>query len=149
MSNIKVWTSDGNWSEEVKGCDKVHLMKEAVMFECRLARNEELPDITDYVIEHKDGTKTHGTDHRSGIQIDDQAISVTTFLDEKQNINFKYLDKQEYPNASFFKMRLSTLKGMAEEDDIMSALYNKLIECAKVPAKAPKSYCLLFMFADE
>lgn len=30
MSSIRVWTSNGKWSEEVKGLDKIHFMKETV-----------------------------------------------------------------------------------------------------------------------
>ena len=30
MSRISVWTSEGKWSEEVKGLDKVHLMKTVI-----------------------------------------------------------------------------------------------------------------------
>lgn len=40
MSSIKVWTSDGNWSEPVNGCDKIHLIKEAIERECSIAEKK-------------------------------------------------------------------------------------------------------------
>jgi len=152
MSTIKVWTSDGNWSEGVDGCDKVHLMKVAIMIERDIAYENcngkwlDYNDLFNAAFEHPDGTITHGQIHHSGLQIDNKTVDLRYLLDDNWNIDFKCV---ELKNASFFKMRLSTLRKMAEENEIMSAVYNELIERAKVPEKAPKSFFLLFMFSDE
>ncbi|MBO4488955.1 MAG: hypothetical protein J5741_04780 [Bacteroidales bacterium] len=154
MSRIKVWTSDGEWSKSVKGCDKIHLMKEAIACECSIAKDEckgkkELCfDLcrNATVINKKDGTKTTKTIHRSKLQIDNEAINVAELMDEEWKIEYYKLDLK---NASFFKMRLSTLREMAEEEETMSAVYNRLIDLAKVPEEVTENYCLLFMFANE
>ena len=36
MSNIRVWVGDdGKWSEEISGLDKIHIIKDAILEECR------------------------------------------------------------------------------------------------------------------
>ena len=84
--------------------------------------------------------------HMSGLQVNNKKISVTNLMDSDWNINFEGIG---LTNAHFFKMHLSTLRTMAEEEETMAALYNKLIECAKVPGKVSENYCLLFMFSAE
>ena len=147
MSSIQVWTSDGDWSEKVGGCDKIHLMKKAIETECRIVQQNcdkyaSGRDLYVVIEEFEDGTKTRETIHNSGIYIDAEAIDVIEIMTK----DFKGIDLS---NASFFKMRLSTLRTMAEEEETMSAVYNKIIDCAKVPVKVSRDYFLLFMFSTE
>ena len=152
MSSIKVWTSDGDWSEAVEGCDKVHLMKEAIACECSIAKDnckgkkELCRDLFVGIIKEEDGSKTEKVFHMSCLQIDNKAIDVAELMDEEWKIDYYKLD---FKNASFFKMRLSSLCKMAEVEERMSVVYNKLIDLAKVPEKRSEDYCLFFMFANE
>lgn len=152
MSSIKVWSSDGNWSGSVNGCDKVHLMKEAILTECRIAE-ERCHRKWDYNIDRyeaeirfKDGRRGYKTIHESGLQIDNKLIDVANLTANDWNVD---LSKLDFANANFFKMRFTTLLIMAENEESMSALYNKLMLCAKVPEDVADDYCLLFMFSNE
>lgn len=151
MSSIKVWTSEGDWSTPINGCDKVHLMKEAIKFEFLRLTEEDydlyLSDVTD-----ADGKKTSETVHQSKLQIDNKLVDLAEFRDDEGYFDERVLDvfrRKMMPQASFFKMKLSTLNGMAKEDTVMANLYNKIAACAKVPSAAKKDYCLLMMFEDE
>lgn len=152
MSFINVWTSDGDWSNGVDGCDKIHLMKRAIIVEYLIAGErcewnfEEWVDIYEPGDVYIDGTITKKRIHESGLQIDNKAINLKYLVSEYSGIDFKKIDLK---SASFFKVHLSTLRTMAEQEKTMSAVYNKLIEQAKVPEKAPKSFSLLFMFSEE
>lgn len=151
MSSIKVWTSDGDWSTPINGCDKVHLMKEAITYECLCLPKEDY-DLYTSVVTYEDGTKTSETVHKSKLQIDNNLIDVAKFRDDDKNFDdrsFSVLGQQMIPQATFFKMKLSTLNGMAEKDAVMTDLYKKIVECAKVSSTAKKDYCLLMMFEDE
>lgn len=150
MSSIKVWTSDGNWSEAVKGCDKIHLMKKAIELECSnlhhdCKKNRSLIHAKDiFVISCSDGEVEYYC--RSGLQVDNEVIDLDRLIDSEWQIDFENVSLSD---ASFFKMRLSTLREMADAEETMSAVYNKLINLAKVPEKEAKNYCLFFMFANE
>ena len=152
MSFINVWTSDGDWSNGVDGCDKIHLMKRAIIVEYLIAGErcewdfEEWVDIYEPGDVYIDGTITKKRIHESGLQIDNKAINLKYLVSEYSGIDFKKIDLK---SASFFKVHLSTLRTMAEQEKTMSAVYNELIEQAKVPEKAPKSFSLLFMFSEE
>ena len=158
MSFINVWTSDGDWSNGVDGCDKIHLMKRAIIVEYQIAGErckgnfEEWVDIYEPGDVYIDGTITQKRIHESGLQIDNKAINLKYLVSEYRvfrefrEIDFKKIDLK---SASFFKVHLSTLRTMAEQEKTMSAVYNELIEQAKVPEKAPKSFFLLFMFSEE
>jgi hypothetical protein len=150
MSTIKVWTSDGNWSEGVDGCDKVHLMQQAFFSECWYLKERYGKEISfdggcyrgGYYDKDK---KTHKQEiiPDNWLQIDNKDINPASHYMRK---DFSGLD---FKNANFFKMRLTTLRDMAEREKTMSALYNKLIELAKVPEKVNGGYCLFFMFSEE
>ena len=149
MSSIKVWTSNGNWSEPVNGCDKIHLIKEAIERECSIAKIKYKED--HFRLAEREVTWVpYGPDdeffYNSGLQVDNKEITLSYLINEYWHVDFKLLDLS---NASFFKMHLSTLEEMAKEEKIMSAVYTKLINLAKVPEKVSKGYCLFFMFAKE
>ena len=154
MSSIQVWTSDGNWSELVDGCDKIHLMKGAIKLECSFARefcDEKRPEISHYEERFKkydDGYEEFLIIQSiSGLQVDNNEIFLSRIIDSEWVVDFEHLGLS---NAKFFKMRLSTLHKMAEKEKAMSAVYNKLIDLAKVPEKVSKNYyCLFFMFSNE
>lgn len=153
MSIIKVWTSDGNWSEGVNGCDKIHLMKQAVLFECWYLKDRYSKEISFngryYIGEYHDKEKhayIQEIIYDDWLQIDNKAINPAQLLDYDMNIDISKLD---FKNANFFKTRLTTLREMAENEETMSTLYNELIERAKIPEKINGGYCLLFMFSEE
>ena len=151
MSSIKVWTSDGNWSEPVNGCDKIHLIKEAIERECSIAKKKYKGDRL--ILSAEEVTwGCYGPDDKpyrifnSGLQVGNKEIALSNLIDEDWCVYFERLDLS---NASFFRMHLSTLEEMAKEEKTMSAVYTKLIHLAKVPEKVSKGYCLFFMFANE
>lgn len=153
MSIIKVWSSNGNWSEGVDGCDKIHLMKRAVLNECISLRERYGKNISFdgryYIGEYHDKEKhAHVQEiiYDTWLQIDNHAINPARLINYDMQIDISKLD---FKNANFFKMRLTTLLDMAENEEIMSALYNELIEQAKVPEEVNGGYCLLFMFCEE
>ena len=133
-------------------------MKRAIIVEYQIAGErckgnfEEWVDIYEPGDVYIDGTITQKRIHESGLQIDNKAINLKYLVSEYRvfrefrEIDFKKIDLK---SASFFKVHLSTLRTMAEKEKTMSAVYNKLIEQAKVPEKAPKSFFLLFMFSEE
>ena len=158
MSKISVWTSDGYWSDEVRGCDKVHLMKKAIECEAYKFRDarkkdKDLHDVQECRNKYKDGTVGYSVNHWSGLQIDNKRIDMTwaDFLDYYNNLDSvklkKFIHEQNLLNASFFTMHLSTLQEMAQEETTMTALYERLIELANVPDKGVSR--LLFMFEAE
>ncbi len=155
MSSIKVWTSDGNWSASVNGCDKVHLIKEAILTECNIAKercNGNWDLFSECSGEEYDVVESDTKDllfecsSSVGLQINNKTINIYYLTDSKWNVDFKNID---FSNTYFFKTRLTTLREMAKKDKLVSALYNRLIECAKLPEKVAKNYCLLFMFSNE
>lgn len=153
MSSIKVWTSDGNWSEAVNGCDKIHLMQGAIKMECSLARefcNEKRLELSLYegrLEKYDDGYEEFVIAQSiSGLQVDNNEIFLSRIIDSEWVVDIEHLGLS---NARFFKMRLSTLHKMAEKEKMMSAVYNKLIHLAKVPEKVSEGYCLFFMFYHE
>ena len=149
MSSIKVWTSDGNWSASVNGCDKVHLMKEAILTECDIVIDR-YSEINFVSPGHYEGVVKEDRIIESipdcWLQIENKAINVGDLIDYDKKVDISRLD---FANANFFKMRFTTLLIMAENEESMSALYNKLMLCAKLPEKVAKNYCLLFMFSNE
>ncbi len=156
MSKITVWTSKGRWSEEVNGCDKVHLMKQAIRKEAKKfneapADYKELGDVRRASIHYKDGTMGHITDHWSGIQIDNKLVNMSVFFDYYKNLDHdilnKYIREQKFSDVCFFTMKLSTLQEMAEEEKTMTKLYERLIKLAEVSEEGVSR--LMFMFEDE
>lgn len=156
MSKITVWTSKGRWSEEVNGCDKVHLMKQAIRKEAKkfseaLADYKELGDVIRAAIHHKDGTMGHITDHWSGIQIDNKLVNMSNFFDYNKIFDHdffnKYIREQKFSDVCFFTMKLSTLQEMAVEEKTMTKLYERLIKLAEVSEEGVSR--LMFMFEDE
>lgn len=137
MSKIKVWTPDGEWSNEVEGLDKIHLMKKAI----RMASNfvEEIPDPFE------------------GYEIDNGMIS--SDFEMKPSIPDFYFDFWRNFNhanggdiiskATNFKLPLCDFKSLIKYDSLCAPLYNELLSAAKIPATASKDYCLLFKFVDE
>lgn len=160
MSKITVWTSKGKWSEEVTGCDKIHLMKHAIKKEAEKFRDApkskkggelEITDVERCLLCHKDGTTAYFTKHWSGIQIDNKRIDLSNILDYYNNIDNdklnEYIREQKFSHANFFTIKLSTLKEMAEEEKTMTKLYEQLIKLAEVPEKGVER--LMFMFEEE
>ena len=102
MSKITVWTSKGKWSEEVTGCDKIHLMKHAIKKEAEKFRDAhkskkggelEFTDVERCLLCYKDGTTAYFTKHWSGIQIDNKRIDLSNILDYYNNIDYDILNE--------------------------------------------------------
>lgn len=149
MSKIKVWTSDGEWSKEVEGLDKIHFMKETIhLYAPCVDENDEpvLHPLMGFEIDSKELN-------------DDFEMQPEKFMDEDTGEMFT-VDPfwrrfcvanggDIVSKAKTFKLPLPALKSMKKHDPLCAALYDELLTAAKVPATASKDYCLLFKFEDE
>lgn len=140
MANIRVWTSKGQWSEDViSGLDKVDLIKAAILHE--------------YNPEDEDNFEFY---ELSGLEIDHLSIS-SDYFEAKYYIDdinafckvfesrLKVKTGKGLESTVTLKVRLSTIKEMAKHI-YLSAAYNAIIEAACVPSPTPVNYCLLLKF---
>ena len=92
MSIINVWTSDGDWSNGVDGCDKIHLMKRAIIVEYLIAGErcewnfEEWVDIYEPGDVYIDGTITKKTHSRERAPDRQQSNQFEIFSERIQRI---------------------------------------------------------------
>ena len=150
MSKIKVWTSDGEWSKEVEGLDKMHLMKETIHLYASCAE-----DKYGNPIPHP----LEGFEIDSKEINDDFEMGTGSFVDPKPGetlevdsfwIHFRVANGCDIlSKAKTFKLPLPALRSLEKEDPLCAPLYDELITAAKVPTTASKDYCLLFKFEDE
>lgn len=150
MSKIKVYTSKGNWSEDVVGLDKVHLIKDAIrtMCLCYDNRTSELINepLKDFEID------------RSELDDDFDRNAIEQFLDDNGKIievdrfwaHFNDVNQHvKIREAKTFKLPLNTLKSISKDYRYLTSIYDEIISRALVPAPTPKDYCLLLKFEDE
>lgn len=150
MSIIKVYTSNGNWSEAVVGLDKSRLIKDAIrsMCLCYDSRTKELIDepLKDFEI---DGLGLSDDFDRNAIErfVDDDGkiIDIDCFWRRFNSAN-KHVNVRD---AKTFKLPLDTLKFISNKHRYLTPIYDEIISLALVPAPAPKDYCLLLKFEDE
>lgn len=143
MSKISVLKPNGQWSEAIYGLDKICLMKSAIHFEYTATHYwyDRVCNIDDYA---KDYILCE-------LEIDAQSVSAR-FMDdypvEDNRIIWAFF-KKDLAKAKIFKMRLSTLKEMAEYATYLKPVYDVLIELAEIPTPTPEGYCLSFKFENE
>lgn len=137
MADIRVWTSQGQWSNDViTGLDKIDLIKAAIMQEYCPNYDE------DYEL--------------GGLEIDHISLSSENFdADDYENdLNafwrkfegeFKSETGKKLDSAVTLKVRLSTLNRLAA-DSHLSTAYKAIIAAACVPTPVPANYCLLLKF---
>lgn len=149
MSKIKVWTSEGKWSKEVEGLDKIHLMKETIHWCAPCV------DMQGEPVSHPlEGFEIDGKEINDDFDMDldpiidpetGEAIEIDPFWRHFCAANGGDIRSK----AKTFKLPLNTLRSMIKFEPLCAPLYNELITVAKVPATAAKDYCLLFKFEDE
>lgn len=143
MSKITVSKPNGQWSEPIYGLDKIRLMKSAIQYEYTA---------TNYWYDRVCKTD-FGKDYTlCELEINGQEISAR-FMDEypiidDDKIIWSFFNK-DLTKAKFLKMRLATLKEMADNATYLKSVYNALIEMAEVPTPTPEGYCLTFRFEAE
>ena len=131
MSKIRVWTPQGDWSEEVIGLDKVNLMKKAIS-----------DAVYEYLYEDDSPIES--------FEIDCRGCVWTTY--NLRNDDTLYWDDKEHriKEAKSFKMPLHTLESMIKKATYLSDVYQKLKVLAKIPAgTVVDNYWLMFKFEDE
>ena len=142
MSVIKVWT-DGRWSNEIKGLDKVHLVKEAIL--AQYSPKERFDDPEDY-----EGLM-------DGFEINGIPISAEVFNEDSYNHedwgwfwgSFQGRIEVELKNVETFTMPIAVLRKLSRDDSSLSAKYDEIISASKAPASTPRGYCLMLRFEDE
>lgn len=137
MANIRVWTSQGQWSKDViTGLDKIDLIKAIILKEYCPNYDE------DYEL--------------SGLELDGKSILSEDFNAEAYDTNldcfwgiFESNLRAERGTAlseiKTLTVRLSTIMDMAAHS-YLSGAYNAIIAAACVPTPTPASYCLMLKF---
>jgi len=142
MSVIRVWTTDGRWSGEIKGLDKVYLIKEAIL---QQYAPEEQWESTGY------------DECLNGFELDGQPISPEDF-DGNWYVNenwvyfwtaFQGKVKISLPNVKTFTLPIVVLHSLQRKDPSLSDKYGQILSAAKTPAALPRGFCLLLRFENE
>lgn len=143
MSKIKVYTSKGNWSEDVVGLDKLHIIKDAIRSMCICCDDEPLKGF------EIDNSELDDDFDRNAIEqfLDDDGkiIEIDRFWSRFHGAN-KHVKIRE---AKTFKLPLNTLKLISKKYRYLTSIYDEIISLALVPVPTPKDYCLLLKFEDE
>lgn len=138
MSKIKVWTSDGEWSKEVEGLDKIHLIKRAILIGTK--RFKKYPfegyEIDSLELYDEIGIIYSGEDDEDYFKEVDELIA-------------RGIHRSNFKEAKTFKLPLDKLLEIKGSDRLCTPLYDELLTAAKVPSTASKDYCLLLKFEDE
>lgn len=148
MSKIKVWVEpEGNWSKPFIGLDKIHIIKEALVFECRKHYCEE----------------ENWSEVLTGLEIDAVEIEVSEREYKKYDIEalpeemigWGLIEKSNgisIESARILKLPLSTFDEMGKHEKAeghMYPVYKAIFKAARVTEPVPDRYCLLFKFEDE
>jgi len=144
MSKIRVWSSDGQWSDEISGLDKVYLMKVAIRRQCILENYEDaVESLKGFEINHYPVSNFLDTDH--DYYYEDGVVDR-----EKEERFLSHLNNElPLSQVESFIMPLAVLKGMQKGDSSLSAKYDQIISAVKVPTPIPNGYCILMRFEDE
>ena len=144
MSRIRVWTSDGRWSDEISGLDKVFLIKKAIRLSLFLTCYEE-------AVDSLDGYEINGCPVSDKLDDNDSLYFKDNIVDhELEEIVLDRLCRSlQLDQAETFVFPFDVLKRMKKDDLSLSAKYDQIISAAKVPAPTPKHYCLFLRFMDE
>lgn len=149
MSRIKVWTSDGAWSKEVEGLDKIHFMKKSIRScaPCFDYQGEPVPHpLEGFEI---DSEEINDEFRMNVDNIPDPETGEVIELDNFWGYFRRANGGAIISSARTFKLPLPAFMSVKKDDPLCAALYDELLDAAKVPAGAAKDYCLLFKFEDE
>lgn len=139
MSKIKVWTSQGKWSEEIVGLDKVHLMKEAIHLACNCMDENEEPienPLLDFEIDN--------------IVLDDDFVKDADSSGVFFWSSFSSANSQiKLAEAKSMKLPLGILKIISKEVSYLTPVYDEIIRKAILPSPTPKDYCVILKFEEE
>lgn len=131
MSRIKVWTSKGNWSEEISGIDKVGLIKTAI------CQGE------DYLCGYEGKREPH-------FEMDFCVLEEGVFdVGDSGELLYDFRGYGDVNKAKSFIMPLAVLRRLASSSSILRGAYEALLSAADVPADAGDDYCLLMEFENE
>lgn len=154
MSKISVWTSLGQWSEEIVGLDKVDFIKDAIQHEFSLTFKEWKER---YKFYHEDDFSVNDLELNVplvGLEINTKEVAKGYINDsptEKEYVNWVHFQQHsniDLAKARVFKLRLSTMQMMVDEATYLSPVYKELISAAKAPIPVSDGYCLLFKFKE-
>lgn len=141
MSKIKVWTSQGKWSEEIVGMDKIHLMKEAILLACNCVDENEEPiehPLQDFEID------SIALDDDFDKELDSNADRVffwSRFSSANPGIKLA--------EAKSVKLPLGILKIISKEVSYLTPVYDEIIRKAILPSPTPGNYCVILKFEEE
>lgn len=135
MSKIRVWTSDGQWSDLISGLDKCYLIKKSIQTAYEPGR------------EFEEGDSLEGFEIDGRI-IHDEFFDDNGFLPEEWR-KLKSEHNIDIAEAKSFIMPLKVLEKMRDKDPTLSAKYDQIISTVGVPETVPAWYCLMMRFWDE
>ena len=145
MSRIRVWTSEGKWSEEVVGLDKIFLLKHAIRY--AWPEDDEFENgkyrLKDYSFNDNQPLIIKGP-YNEDFEGEGPWRHI---LDPNDKVDDKIL---HLADINSFQMPLSVLKHLRDDPKYpyLSDVYNELIEAAKIPSGI-KVVCLRLLFEDE
>ena len=159
MSSIRVWIgSEGVWSEEFIGIDKVHFIKDAVLRWCRIImpsdeiEPEEIAAIVALNDLEFDGRSVNiSEDSYRPEEVDQMTREILS--DERIRLTVLENDnKLKISSTRILKLPLSIFEEMIKWEKVYGhffSIYKAMYLAAKCPKPAPEGYCLLFKFKDE
>ena len=143
MSKIRVWT-DGRWSDEISGLDKVYLIKTAIQSQLYLISYED-------AVEALEGFEINHYRVTDFLDKDGDYYNEDGIVNQKKEESFlNYLNKKiPLSQVQSFITPLAVLKVMKTKEPSLAAIYEKIISATKAPIPTPKGYCLNIKFEDE
>ncbi len=141
MSRIRVWTSEGKWSEEVVGLDKINLLKRAFLY--AWPTEDEYDDDGMFLMENY----SFNDDRSLILEPYDEDIEFDSPWRHIKDSDDKIVRLED---INSFQMPLSALKHLRDDSkySYLSAVFNELIDAAKIPSGI-KVVCLRLLFEDE
>lgn len=148
MSNIKVWIgTEGRWSKNYSGLDKVHIIKEAIVFMCHEFNDDDIDVVLkDIEIDAREIEVSFREYHPESI-VEGVVQDEFVWWGELEKLNHIQI-----ASARILKLPLSLFEKMAALEKTKGhifAAYKDLFKAAKVPDPIPEGYCLLFGFEEE
>ena len=142
MSEIRVLTSIGKWSDGVYGLDKVRFLKDSIIAEYNSGECDEC-EIRGMSIKFL-----------KEFEIDNESLKYDEEYYDYDNgcIDWGHFISATgiaFPKVKTLRMRLSTLEKLSKGKDAYCGIYKELISAANIPASHPTGCCLLFRFEDE
>ena len=141
MSKIRVWTSEGEWSEEVVGLDKINLLKRALLY--AWPTEDEYDDDGQFLLEN--------------YSFNDNRSLILEPYDENFELDYPWRHIKDSNNKivllkdiDSFQLPLYVLKQLRDDPkySYLYAVYDSLIKAAKIPSGIKVS-CLRLLFEDE